>query len=73
MLTISGAYGRDYKSKAAIVADIADGKDFVCRDLANDGRYCSPLEDFAGQTVQVRYQRDRKVAVFNLSDIAAGI
>lgn len=72
MLTISGAYGRDYKSKKDIVADLAAGKDFVIRTLGpDDGRYCN-LPDLLAQghkIVNVRYKADRSVAPINLEKL----
>ena len=66
MLTISGAYGRDYKSKAAILEDWHAGKDFVIRTFGpDDGRYinCGDAELNSHYAFQVRYKSDRNVAV----------
>lgn len=69
-LTVSGAYGRDYSSKAAIVRDWDAGKDFVVRGLgARQGSYIN-IEDAkqSGVTsISVRYQKDRKVCVIKIS------
>ena len=44
-LILSPAYGRDYKSKAAILADWQEGKDFVANNLPQySGRYVSSRE-----------------------------
>lgn len=51
------AYGRDYKSAAAVKADWAAGKDFRC---ALTGRYLSVRDQVPGQ-VWVRYARMTKV------------
>jgi hypothetical protein len=64
-VTLTPAYGRDYKSKKAALADIEAGKDFIL----NSGLVetpCSPLTDCAGQTVKVRYNRLRSVFVFKV-------
>jgi hypothetical protein len=65
-MTISGAYGRDYTSKAAIEADLLAGKDFQARGLASG--YVTMPELLAGgyTSVTVRYKRDRSVTVINL-------
>lgn len=66
MLTISGAYGRDYKSKAAILADWNAGKDFIIRTFGlDDGRYINASDAELGgiAMLQVRYAADRNVAV----------
>jgi len=47
------AYGRDYKSKAAVLKDWQDGKDFRC---AVTGRYLS-IRDYTPGEVWVRYKK----------------
>jgi hypothetical protein len=65
-LTVVPAYGRDYASGAAAVADWDAGKDFrvVQYGHRDDGRYVSKRE-LAGQgvTVSIRYKRLTRVAV----------
>jgi hypothetical protein len=51
------AYGRDYKSAAAVKADWAAGKDFQC---AMTGRYLSVRDGVPGE-VWVRYARLTKL------------
>lgn len=65
MITLTPAYGRDYKSKKAAINAIAEGEDFILNDMSDpyDGKPCSPATDLAGQTVKIRYDRLRKVAV----------
>jgi hypothetical protein len=65
-LTVVPAYGRDYKSKAAAVADWNAGKDFVVQDVGagrDNGRAVSK-SDLEGQqvTVNIRYKRLTMVA-----------
>lgn len=62
------AYGRDYKSKKAVMADWNAGKDFQIRDYRGD-MYINK-EDFdrennAGRplSLQVRYDQLRKVMI----------
>jgi hypothetical protein len=68
-VTLTPAYGRDYKSKAAVEADIRAGKDFVFNAYGDpgDGRYCN-LQDLQGKykSVNVRYAKLTKVAVITL-------
>ena len=67
-VTISGAYGRDYKSKDAVMADWEAGKDFEIRSVMHGaGRYISKRDfDNASLTgVQIRYASDRKVLVID--------
>lgn len=64
MLTVSGAYGRDYKSKKAILVDWNAGKDFVNRNVFCGGAYINKEDaEKAGMSViNVRYRSDRSVA-----------
>ena len=64
MLTISGAYGRDYKAKRAILADWNAGKDFIIRTFGpDDGRYVNiqDAENGGIKSFMVRYKADRQV------------
>ena len=57
------AYGRDYKSQKAILADWDANLDFEVSDFMNAGRKInkSDLETFSpGETVIVRYDRQLK-------------
>lgn len=65
--TISPAYGRDYKSKAAIKADLDAGKDFVLHSF-NGSTYCNRQDLLAmgARTVVVRYGNLRKVTSIKL-------
>lgn len=53
------AYGRDYKSKSAVLADWLAGKDFVD---ARTGRYLSirDAKEYALE-VWIRYDKQRKI------------
>lgn len=55
-MTVTPAYGRDYKSKAAALADWNDGKDFVD---ARSGRYLSKRDNVPD--VWIRYDRQMKI------------
>ena len=67
------AYGRDYKSKKAIAADLAMDKDFIISDYFNryDGKpiNLSQLKEEGYKQVTVRYQQLRKVAVIKLPEV----
>jgi len=65
-VTVVPAYGRDYKSKKAVMADYHASKDFLINDMSNphDGRYINKGDaDNAGVTMNVRYSRLTKVCV----------
>lgn len=62
-LTLQPAYGRDYKSKAAVLADWNANKDFRIASYGPDmGRYINKA-DATDVTVNIRYQRDTKIVV----------
>ena len=62
MITVSGAYGRDYKSKAAALADWNGEKDFIIRTIGIPGMYISkPEADDQNMTIYIRYSNDRKI------------
>lgn len=64
-LTVSPAYGRDYKSKAMVEAAWKSGSDFVIETMGPDcGRYVN-REDVAGKNVvvNIRYDKLRKIFV----------
>lgn len=60
-MTVSGAYGRDYKSLKAAKEDWAANKDFIIRDFGkDDGRYVN-RQDYPEGRVMLRYSRDVKI------------
>ena len=65
-VTVVPAYGRDYKSKKAVLTDYHAGKDFQINDMFNpdDGRYINKEDaDNGSLTMHVRYSRLTKVCV----------
>lgn len=68
-MTLTPAYGRDYKSKAAVVADFKAGKDFIIADFMHpdSGRYVNRADlQGSARQVNIRYNRLRSVAVVNV-------
>lgn len=57
-LHVLPAYGRDYKSKSAVLADWLAGKDFID---SRTGRYLSSRDRFYGFQVWIRYDKLRKI------------
>lgn len=55
-MTVLPAYGRDYKSKKAVLSDWHAGKDFVD---ALSGQYLSIRDNVPG--VWIRYDKKRKI------------
>jgi len=64
-MTLVPAYGRDYKSQKAVLADWNSDKDFIINDLFDvyDGKPCNKTDlKRAGKTfVQIRYNKLAKV------------
>lgn len=58
--TLVPAYGRDYKSKAAVIQDWKNGKDFKAEP---QGWYISIKEKPADMIVNIRYAKLTKVVV----------
>ena len=59
MIHLIPAYGRDYKTKAQVQADLDSGKDFIVSSYVgdpSDGRLTNN-QDFGGQSVMVRFKR----------------
>lgn len=64
-MTVSGAYGRDYRNLEEMRYDWEAGKDFVVRSVdagigpGGVGSYCSK-RDFTGKEVWGRYRKDTR-------------
>lgn len=66
-MTVSGAYGRDYRSAKAALADWNAGKDFQMRDVFSGGSYVNKadvLNDSRVSFVSIRFNNDRGVTVW---------
>lgn len=63
-LEVGPAYGRDYKSAAAVRQDWNDGKDFMMLSVMHGvdahGTYCSKKDFATGTSVIVRYGKMMK-------------
>jgi len=64
-LTVSGAYGKDYKSAADAKIAFLSGKDFKMESVMHGvdafGTYCSVRDFQAGLTVHIRYASNMRV------------
>jgi hypothetical protein len=69
MFTLTPAYGRDYRSKKEIEADLLAGKDFVVRAFNAPDTYINlpQLLALGTASVNVRYKQDRSICVIKLS------
>ncbi len=61
-LTLAPAYGRDYKSKAEVLADFEANRDFVLLSFSGE-TYINKEQISPGQSVNFRYGKMRKVFV----------
>lgn len=59
-LTVTPAYGRDYTSKKAALADWSAGKDFIIQDMFLSG-YVNKDDAPKGATVNIRFKRMTQV------------
>jgi len=65
---LTPAYGRDYKSKAAVQADFDAGKDFMARSFDRDGYITkSELLEMGVKSVQARYGKLAKVCMLKVA------
>ena len=60
MRILTPAYGRDYRSKAAVVADFEKNLDFV---ESQSGRYINKEQLAKGEVFLFRYAKLRKTAL----------
>jgi len=65
-LTLTPAYGRDYKNKREVVQAFSEGKDFIIATPfhPDSGRYCNN-QDFKGSnySIVIRYKKLTQLAV----------
>jgi hypothetical protein len=63
-ITVSGAYGRDYRSKAAAIADWNADKDFRVRSMGMGG-YVNRADALrtSAEHIHIRYRKDTMVVI----------
>lgn len=63
--TLVPAYGRDYKSKAAVLADFDADKDFIDSGFHSSGKPVNKadIKSLGGGEISIRYSSLRKVTV----------
>ena len=68
-VTLTPAYGRDYKSATLAIKDFKDGKDFRYNHFTGESAYCS-IRDFVAdgvRTAKIRYNKLTKVTTVKVS------
>lgn len=66
-MTLTPAYGRDYKSKKAVLADFDANKDFMVNDYNSSGYTTKEeLVKLGVKSVQMRYNGLRQVFVYKV-------
>ena len=72
-MTLTPAYGRDYKSAKAVLQDWNDGKDFIVADMFSpfDGKSINKQdaerEEWKGFGVMIRYKNLTRITAIKLS------
>ena len=70
-MTLTPAYGRDYKSKKAVLRDWNDGKDFTVSDMFSpyDGKPTNKqdMEQSTETEVFIRYKNLTQIAAISLN------
>jgi hypothetical protein len=70
-ITVTPAYGRDYRSKAQAIADWEAGKDFILQDVMSpwDGKPINKedAERSGFRTIKIRYKQMRQIAVVKMA------
>jgi hypothetical protein len=66
MMILTPAYGRDYKSKKALLADFDAGKDFVTNPYNGPSQYVNKVQIEKGTQIQFRYNKLQSIAVVTL-------
>jgi len=68
IVTLTPAYGRDYKSSQAVKADFESNKDFVFNNIMSpyDGKFCSKSQFSEGTILHLRYNQNRDVIVLEV-------
>ena len=75
MITITPAYGRDYKNKGEVLSDLFDNvKDFKMHQLFNES-YCNidDLKHLKVGKVQVRYNKLQKSFMIDTNELTPPI
>ena len=67
MVTLTPAYGRDYKSQAEVLAHFDEGKDFVINCIFDkwDGKVCNLMDLVEGGYKQVKFRYRGGAMVFH--------
>ena len=65
--TLLPAYGRDYTNKTAVIQAFQKGLDFEHVKLGGF-KYCSIRDAKAGDLVKIRYDKERKVVFYRVTD-----
>lgn len=70
-MTLTPAYGRDYKSQKDVKSAWEDGKDFVIADLfhPDNGRYINKQDAVSGgiKSVNIRYKKLTQICSIRIS------
>ena len=65
-LTVTPAYGRDYKTKKEVLEAWEQGKDFAIASVFDGGGYINKEDARPGMTINIRYKRATQIAVVKI-------
>jgi hypothetical protein len=65
-MTLTPAYGRDYKTQASVLADFNANKDFILRHLLERDRPINKEQIPPGTRIQLRYSKLTKVVGYTV-------
>lgn len=66
--TLTPAYGRDYSSAKAAIADFLAGKDFSLASLFHGSGYVSKADFEPRDRISIRFSRLRKVCTYTVTE-----
>ena len=64
--TLTPAYGRDYTNNVSAKEGLCNGQDFIWHTPLGT-TYCSLRDFHKGDTINIRYKRQQKIASFTLT------
>jgi hypothetical protein len=67
--TLTPAYGRDYRSKTALLEDFRKGLDFYFHHPIQRSGYCSIRDFKPGELVKFRYDKGRQACFYIVADV----
>ena len=64
--TLTSAYGRDYSTKAEVIADFRAGKDFIV-NFPKGSIYCSIRDGVIGEMIKFPYNKGKEAIFYTIT------